>query len=94
LFTPSLAESPAGKSDQGVSMKERQDRHQQALAGFGGLPDEAAVAVQVAAAVTGTSVPTIWRRIGDGTLSVVRIGRCTRVSVRSIRALLNAGAAS
>jgi hypothetical protein len=59
--------------------------HQRALDSFDSLPGSAGVPVPVAGAVLTVSGPTVWRRIKDGTLEVVRVGGSTRVTVASIR---------
>ena len=65
--------------------------HAKAFADFDNLPDSAGVPVPVTAAVLTASVVTVWRRIKDGTLDVVRVGGITRVTVGSIRRAMAGG---
>lgn len=54
------------------------------------LPDSALVSVRAASAVSGKSPSTVWRRIRDGKLSVVRDGQTTRIKVGSLRSTMGA----
>ena len=66
--------------------------HSPTLVGFDQLPDSANVRVPVVAAVTGYSVPSVWRNVKAGRLPQPRrIGpKCTAWNVGDLRRFLAA----
>ena len=59
-----------------------------AVENFDKLPDTGGVSVRTGAAVWGCGTATMWRRIADGKLIAVRNGKLTRITVKSLRALM------